>query len=82
MAAKDIDTATEYSRGFDRGNYGSQYEGQDWESWSEKNRYEERSAAYREGMLMGFFSSYELHEVPDEELRHELSVLRAIHGDE
>lgn len=74
-----------FSRGFDRGNYGNAYESQDWDSWYEKqldNVHDEElhhSKEYQEGMLLGFFSSYELNEITDEVLREDLRALRAEH---
>lgn len=53
-------SAEEYSAGFDRGNYCSAYE-----ATSIDERHELAwSGDWREGFVMGFFSSYELHEVP------------------
>jgi hypothetical protein len=78
----DLAARTDYSRGYDRGNYGNAYESQDWETWSSSNKFAEQTEAYREGMLLGFFSSYELHEIADEDIREQVEVLRAQHGDE
>ena len=62
MTFENIIDVEEFSRGFDRGNYASAYETQ---------RYENAQAAingstgfYRVGHLLGFFSAYELSEIP------------------
>lgn len=65
------------SRGFDRGNYGNAYESQNWEAWSK--RIARKSDHYRMGALLGFFSSYEIDEISDEELADEVRTLRARH---
>lgn len=74
------DPAEAYSQGYDRGNYGNACESQSWDRWSRKNRYDEHSEAYREGMLLGFFSSYEPHEISDEEIRDHVAALRMKHN--
>jgi len=61
------------SQGFDRGNYGNAYESQDYDAWIARQetpaRFKGRYAqAYRAGMLIGFFSSYEDSEIPESEL--------------
>ena len=81
-AYTDVDDATQFSRGYDRGNYGNAYESGDWETWAERNELSERSQPYQEGMVLGFFSSYELHEISDEDVRDQVEALRAKHGDE
>ena len=65
-------SAEEYSAGFDRGNYCAAYE-----ATSIDDRHELAwSGDWREGFVMGFFSSYELHEVPDD-WREVVKYLRA-----
>ena len=78
----DTESKTQFSRGYDRGNYGNAYESGDWETWSERNEFDERSTPYREGMLLGYFSTYELHEISDEDVRDQVAALRAKHGEE
>lgn len=74
------------SKGFAHGNYGAAYESQDWESWyadqcdsipSNLDR-----SLYQAGMLLGFFSSYEIHEIPDEMIAEEVAALRNVYGEE
>jgi hypothetical protein len=52
----------EFSHGFDRGNYASAYETQNYEA--AQAAINGSTGFYRIGHLLGFFSSYELHEVP------------------
>jgi hypothetical protein len=68
-----------FSRGFDRGNYGNAYESQDWQTWFDRQDLSERdqSDAYCSGMVLGFFSSYELNEIADEEMCEIVAQLRA-----
>jgi hypothetical protein len=70
-----LQSREDLSRGFSRGNYGNAYESQDWETWSES--LDGESIAYRNGALLGFFSSYELDEIGDEILSEEVAALRA-----
>lgn len=77
----------DFSRGFDRGNYGNAYESQDWETWWAENSVGiagkvPTSDAFQSGALVGFFSSYELDEVSDEAQRDALAVARAEWGEE
>lgn len=74
-----------YFKGFDAGNYGNAYESQDWESWyaSQCDRIpSEHREAYEHGMLLGFFSSYELSEIHDDAIAEQVAALRAQYGDE
>lgn len=64
-----------FSRGFDRGNYASAYER------SEPEDVEDKPEAYRDGYLIGFFSSFELHEIPYE-WRDKLEELRRKYKEE
>ena len=41
MQTKPLSERMDYSRGFDRGNYGNAYESQDWDTWSVKNGYDD-----------------------------------------
>lgn len=78
-------TTESFSRGFDRGNYGNAYESQDWESWYAENcetPAEYDRTEYQAGMLLGFFSSYEVHEISDESIAEEVAHLRQMYGDE
>ncbi len=66
----------EFSCGFSAGNYASAYStedyalalAQDHEDYDEalENLRSDEPLPYRVGHLLGFFSSYELHEVPDD----------------
>lgn len=77
--AVSIAARTDFSRGFDSGNYGNAYESQYWDTWSARHNFgEHRSEAYNEGLFLGFFSSYELHEVPARH-RDRLATLRGRH---
>lgn len=71
-----------FSRGFDRGSYGNAYESQNWASWYANllplKVHALYPEIYREGLLLGFFSSYELHEVPMP-FRSEVKALREKH---
>jgi hypothetical protein len=75
-----------YSRGFDHGNYGNAYESQDWESWWAENAgkcpIDANPQAWAEGCLLGFFSSYEIHEISDDMVAEEVAAVRARWGDE
>lgn len=70
-----------FTRGYDAGNYGNAYESQDWNAWSAKRNLSARSNEYRQGAMLGFFSSYELHEIP-ESLQNTIAQLRDLHGEE
>ncbi len=76
MTAKD---KTDLSRGFDAGNYGNAYESVLWIRWCRmRNMRPDSNTWYARGCLLGFFSSYELHEVPST-LRERVAALRALH---
>jgi hypothetical protein len=74
-----------FSRGFARGNYGNAYESQDWESWYADNCDPpdgcEAPEAYAAGCLLGFFSSYEIHEIGDPDVAEAVEALRGVYGD-
>jgi hypothetical protein len=75
MRERTSQERADYSRGFDRGNYGNAYESTDWDSWNKRNA--AASPAYQAGMMLGFFSSYELHEISDEIVRETVAYHRA-----
>ena len=77
-----LDEQTDFSRGFDRGNYGNAYESQDFGTWYDANEIGYQSAYYTEGAILGFFSSYELNEISDEIAREDVMHLRVKHGKE
>jgi hypothetical protein len=80
---QSVDDETEFSHGYDRGNYAAAYEGgwpSDWYALSESAGRERRSQPYHHGMMLGYFSSYELNEVPDQ-FRDAVAALRAKHGE-
>ena len=56
-------TVEDISRGFDAGNYAHAYESEDLDVVLEDNA-EGETQAYRDGFILGFFSSYELTEIP------------------
>lgn len=67
-----------FSWGYDAGNYASAYETDDVEeAWNA--RVLSGKEAY-EGFVLGFFSTYELDEIPDEH-REEVGYLRGIYED-
>jgi hypothetical protein len=64
----EIDKA-EFNRGFDRGNYASNYETETgYQAVADKICGE--NGFYRIGHLLGFFSSFEIHEIPENEEIH------------
>ena len=67
--------------GFDRGNYGSAYEATDFESWWSHNCNPPEGIddlhSYLAGLILGFFSSYEISEIPDEVAAEDVAILRA-----
>ena len=68
------------SRGFDHGNYANAYETEDYEQALEDPRIENAPPLFLTGMLLGFFSSYEIHEVPNE-YQEDLIAARQEFGD-
>jgi hypothetical protein len=84
MGHVDLDSSEEsYSLGFDRGNYGNAYESQDWHSWYSENCVTPDgllSEAYQNGMLLGFFSSYEISEISDPDIAETVDSLRKMYG--
>lgn len=59
-----LNDKVELSHGFDRGNYANAYETTDYEVAKEKIK--GSSAYYYIGHLLGFFSTYEDDEVPEQ----------------
>ena len=85
MATIEISPEESYSRGFDRGNFGNAYESQDWDSWYADNCETPEGmdrSAYQDGLLLGFFSSYEISEISDDMAAEEVASLRKIQGGE
>lgn len=83
-AFQDTESKTQFSRGYDLGNYGNAYESQNWAIWSRRNGFDEQPQTYRDGMILGFFSNYELDEIAedaDEDVRDQVEALRAKHGE-
>ena len=81
-----------FSQAFDHGNYASAYESQDWETWRYTPDQLEIVAqqcgvgsspsaaqAIEAGLALGFFSSYEDHEI-SEDLREWVVALRALNA--
>jgi len=67
-----------FERGYDAGNYASAYETEDVvEAWNARIL---SGREVYEGFILGFFSSYELDEIPDEH-REEVDYLRGIYED-
>ena len=73
-----------FSRGFDHGNFGNAYESTDYEEWIESVDLAEAAediegfdeSEFRAGLMLGFFSSYEIHEI-ESDFADEIEVLRA-----
>lgn len=59
-----IDRDTDLSHGFDAGNYANAYETQDLTAGLTKHN--DQSEAFRHAYTLGFFSSYELDEIPSD----------------
>jgi hypothetical protein len=66
MKQADLDRDTDLSRGFSAGNYCNAYETQDFASAIVKREVKDKSSAFAIAFTMGFFGSYELHEIPDD----------------
>jgi hypothetical protein len=64
-----LDGPTAASNGFDAGNYANAYEGSDLSEALEYHGLDDRpeTDTYRAAFILGFFSSYELHEIGDRE---------------
>ena len=77
MSFRIFEQSESFQRGYDRGNYGAAYESQDFESWevTQKPSKGLDPEDFRAGMLVGFFSSYEDCEIP-EEYRDEVTAIR------
>ena len=87
-----------FIRGYSAGNYANAYDTTDWHEWSEDKdgievtsgegipgvgtRCDVANQMFWDGALLGFFSSYELHEIADEALRDQVRYLRALYGEE
>lgn len=69
---------TLFNSGYDRGSYAAAYENGDWYKWHRKLG-AGWPVAYLEGVVLGFFSSYELKEVPPG-IRGQVKALSAKHG--
>ena len=70
----------DFTRGFDRGNYGNVYETEDWDTFYCRQPLGD-SEDYHEGLLLGFFSSYELEEIVDNAAAEMVHTLRAKWGE-
>jgi hypothetical protein len=81
MKTGTLTERTDFSRGYDAGNYGNAYESQDWNAWSAKRKLNGCSHEYRSGAMLGFFSSYEIHEIPMS-LQNTIAQLRDKYGEE
>ncbi len=77
-----VEEMTDFSRGFDAGNYGNAYESTDFTAWYDERDIGNRSPSYIEGAILGFFSTYELDEISDDVARDDVASLRAKYGDE
>jgi hypothetical protein len=68
-------------RGFDAGNYANAYVSEDFDTaWDANSKLDPRYPleSYRDAFLIGFFSSYEDHELPTEYQEHVTSVRLAM----
>ena len=70
---KQLETIHE---GYEAGNYANAYETQDLDVASEQHKLYTKNELYCSGFVLGFYSSYELHEVPCEH-RDEIEANRA-----
>lgn len=62
-----MDSTLLFSRGYDAGNYAAAYVSQDFDSAYEAEDHEEKDLwPFRCGVILGFFASYEVHEIPYE----------------
>lgn len=78
----DVDRDTELSHGFDAGNYANAYVSEDYSralSLEESEHEKPLSLPYLRAFTLGFFASYEAHELPGE---HEDSFWGAYHSPE
>lgn len=69
----------ELSNGFDAGNYAQAYETTFYDA--QASRLDGQTGYYRIGYLLGFFSSYELDEIFDDEVRCNVEYFRTKFGD-
>lgn len=60
----NTDHDIDLSKGFSAGNYCNAYEGRDFGSAVVKRQVKDKSTAYATAFMLGFFASYELHEIP------------------
>lgn len=70
--------AIDLAHGFSAGNYANAYETEDLEVAIQKRNVATRSEAYRAAFILGFYGSYELHEIP---LSHRDAFDEAYHSD-
>ena len=68
------------SKGFDAGNHDNAYVSDDYEKASEKRGSKMNNAAYAAGYMLGFFSSYEVNEVPMDMRDEYKGVLKGKYG--
>lgn len=80
-AAKGYGQNEAFTRGYDRGNYVNAYESQDWEAWYLRQPIPKTNDE-AEGLLLGFYSSYEIHEISDDGHAEAVAEARAKWGDE
>jgi len=62
----NLETRILISQGFDAGNYASAYISQDYQTAFDRGTGKKEHEAYCVAYILGFFSSYELHEIPFE----------------
>lgn len=67
------------SQGFSAGNYCNAYETRDFSSAVVKRQIKDKSTAYATAFILGFFASYENHEIPGE---HQDAVREAYYSDD
>ena len=74
-----IQTNLAASRGFDSGNYANAYVSTDFDEswWNDEDDEFKGNPLYRAGFVVGFYSSYEDHEVPGDNL-DELETARGL----
>lgn len=75
-----------FSHGFDAGNFAAAYEVEPGTADALRKAMRRSSSVpktkdWKEGFVIGFHSSLELHEIADEELRERVATLRVRYGE-
>lgn len=70
---------TRLSQGFSAGNYANSYESENLATAMARRDFDGSGTAYKNSFIMGFFASYEFHEIPDE---HQGKFVNAYHSED